>query len=203
MPVETVIFEPRPRTVPAVDPFVLRVGNDEALVYSYTRIKAPSSEEIKEKQGLGFPMADWELHILFVGWAKEELRKTQSTCYWCDRPITKKTISLEHLVPRSLGGKDVIENCVLACKKCNSRRGTMTPEEFRKSPWLAYLKGQGPRPKNKFRRKRERVGHVSPSTARWLIKVEKRKEARRLRRANRPDKAVSFQTIYMKSKLFV
>lgn len=56
-------------------------------------------------------------------------------CYWCKielRHPWKPTI--EHLVPRSLGGSNRQENLVLACDWCNQKRGVMEPREFR--AWL-------------------------------------------------------------------
>ncbi len=48
-------------------------------------------------------------------------------CRYCgakDRPLT-----IDHLVPRSQGGSDFIENLVVCCRNCNSRKGPRTPEQ--------------------------------------------------------------------------
>lgn len=44
--------------------------------------------------------------------------------------LTKDTVSLEHLQPRSKGGKTQIENLALASKKMNNLRGNKPLEEF-------------------------------------------------------------------------
>lgn len=37
---------------------------------------------------------------------------------------------IEHKIPRSRGGPDTLENCVLACGLCNRRKGTKTADEY-------------------------------------------------------------------------
>lgn len=48
-------------------------------------------------------------------------------------------LHLDHLTPRSQGGKDVASNLVLACRSCNSRRKDMSLAEWaRATPELAF-----------------------------------------------------------------
>lgn len=44
-----------------------------------------------------------------------------SNCVHCGRP---NSTTVEHVVPRSYGGLDTLENCRPACPPCNFRRGT-------------------------------------------------------------------------------
>lgn len=46
-------------------------------------------------------------------------------CQYCG---TSKDLTLDHLIPRSKGGKSVWTNLVTACKRCNARKGNNTPE---------------------------------------------------------------------------
>jgi 5-methylcytosine-specific restriction endonuclease McrA len=45
------------------------------------------------------------------------------TCGYCLEKLNKRTITLDHIIPKSKGGKDSWENCVSACKKCNEHKG--------------------------------------------------------------------------------
>jgi len=45
-------------------------------------------------------------------------------CVWCETPLTRETFSLDHVIPASWGGKNGIENLVLACRRCNWARGS-------------------------------------------------------------------------------
>ncbi len=51
------------------------------------------------------------------------------TCQYCGaRPGTEE-LSIDHVLPRSRGGKTTWENCVLACMVCNSRKASRTLDE--------------------------------------------------------------------------
>lgn len=49
-------------------------------------------------------------------------------CQYCGRKYPTTDLSLDHVIPRSLGGKTSWENIVCACLKCNIRKGGRTPE---------------------------------------------------------------------------
>lgn len=44
-------------------------------------------------------------------------------CWMCYCLLTRATASVDHLQPKSKGGKDRADNYMLACKQCNSARG--------------------------------------------------------------------------------
>ena len=43
-----------------------------------------------------------------------------------------RTLTLDHVIPQSKGGKDSWDNLVTACKKCNSEKADLTLEEYGK-----------------------------------------------------------------------
>jgi 5-methylcytosine-specific restriction endonuclease McrA len=45
------------------------------------------------------------------------------TCQYCKTPYTKSNLTLDHVMPISLGGKTNWTNIVAACGKCNSHKG--------------------------------------------------------------------------------
>jgi hypothetical protein len=45
-------------------------------------------------------------------------------CVWCGRELWREDLTLEHLLPRSRGGRTIAENLVVACRACNRRRRT-------------------------------------------------------------------------------
>ncbi len=52
------------------------------------------------------------------------------TCQYCGKSVKNpKDRTIDHILPRSRGGKTVWENVVLCCRKCNLRKGDRTPEE--------------------------------------------------------------------------
>lgn len=56
-------------------------------------------------------------------------------CCWCGCMTTeqrdkKNSSTIEHIIPKSLGGKNVLDNYAMACYKCNNKRNTLTIEKF-------------------------------------------------------------------------
>lgn len=47
-------------------------------------------------------------------------------CVYCS---SREDLTIDHVMPRSRGGKTKWTNLVTACKKCNARKGDYTPEE--------------------------------------------------------------------------
>jgi len=50
-------------------------------------------------------------------------------CQYCG--TTKGSMTIDHVVPKKLGGADNWENMVCACVRCNNRKGDNTPEKAR------------------------------------------------------------------------
>lgn len=50
-------------------------------------------------------------------------------CQYCGRKFSRQELTIDHVLPRSRGGRDTWENLVLACVKCNVRKGSRTPDE--------------------------------------------------------------------------
>lgn len=48
-------------------------------------------------------------------------------CAYCGSTCGRLTV--DHIIPRSRGGKNTFENCVASCRPCNSRKGCRTPRE--------------------------------------------------------------------------
>ena len=53
-------------------------------------------------------------------------------CVYCGVP--GKRFTIDHVVPKTKGGKSTFENCVTACKPCNHRKGHKTCQEIKMFP---------------------------------------------------------------------
>jgi len=51
------------------------------------------------------------------------------TCQYCTKSFAHTKLTLDHVLPRSRGGKTTWENIVTACKSCNNKKGNKTPHE--------------------------------------------------------------------------
>ena len=47
-------------------------------------------------------------------------------CQYCKQMFSYKELTLDHVLPKSLGGKLTWTNTVTACKKCNNQKGSHT-----------------------------------------------------------------------------
>ncbi|MCC6142662.1 MAG: HNH endonuclease [Candidatus Hydrogenedentes bacterium] len=55
--------------------------------------------------------------------------RDRNQCQYCGKRFPKQELTIDHVLPRSRGGKDTWNNLVLACTKCNVRKGNRLPDE--------------------------------------------------------------------------
>jgi 5-methylcytosine-specific restriction endonuclease McrA len=55
--------------------------------------------------------------------------RDQNRCQYCGKKFSTSDLSLDHVVPRSLGGEASWENLVCACLKCNVKKGGRPPQQ--------------------------------------------------------------------------
>lgn len=74
-------------------------------------------------------------------------------CPYCHKPIvTQEDLTIDHIIPRSKGGKDDVENLQPMHKACNSEKGCTVPETTKcdEVPIKKYRRNHH-KPKNKER----------------------------------------------------
>jgi 5-methylcytosine-specific restriction endonuclease McrA len=54
-------------------------------------------------------------------------KRDRMSCQYCGRKLQGDELTIDHVVPRSQGGKSTWENCVLACIRCNHTKADRTP----------------------------------------------------------------------------
>jgi 5-methylcytosine-specific restriction endonuclease McrA len=63
------------------------------------------------------------------------MRKIQKgVCHYCNSKVGKASLTMDHVVPLSRGGKSRKGNIVPACKECNNKKKYLLPIE-----WEEYL----------------------------------------------------------------
>jgi 5-methylcytosine-specific restriction endonuclease McrA len=75
--------------------------------------------------------------------------RDQGTCQYCGLKVSISEFEYEHVLPRSRGGKTTWENIVVACTRCNQRKGGRTPLEAG-----MRLMSTPRRPERSFRKRR-------------------------------------------------
>lgn len=58
---------------------------------------------------------------------KNILTRDGFRCAYCGND--KEKLTIDHIIPKSRGGKTSFENCVSSCKPCNNKKGDQTPTE--------------------------------------------------------------------------
>lgn len=56
------------------------------------------------------------------------------TCVYCGKRIETSNISIDHVIPKSKGGKSDFNNCVLACIPCNNKKNNRSCSEAKMYP---------------------------------------------------------------------
>lgn len=62
-------------------------------------------------------------HALFNG-------KASGKCEYCHKRLTPSTATFDHVKPQSAGGYHKVKNGALACRRCNSLKGSMAKGTF-------------------------------------------------------------------------
>jgi 5-methylcytosine-specific restriction endonuclease McrA len=57
---------------------------------------------------------------------REIFKRDSYQCQYCGN---RKQLTIDHIIPRSKGGKHIWNNVVTACATCNGRKGNRTPEQ--------------------------------------------------------------------------
>jgi len=55
--------------------------------------------------------------------------RDKNHCQYCGKKFPLSELSLDHVIPRSLGGQANWENLVCACTGCNAKKGGRTPKQ--------------------------------------------------------------------------
>ena len=56
-------------------------------------------------------------------------RRDQHLCLYCGNQMSEVTLTRDHVIPMSRGGKDSWNNVVSSCRRCNQRKGNRMLEE--------------------------------------------------------------------------
>jgi len=57
------------------------------------------------------------------------IRRDNSECQYCGCHVNRESVTIDHVIPKSRGGKHEWTNVVVSCKKCNTKKSNRTPTE--------------------------------------------------------------------------
>ena len=90
----------------------------ETAEFDIQKIKNPDISGIEYQQGTlqGYNIRNYLLE------------KHKRKCFYCGKTVSG--FEVEHMLPKSKGGSNRIDNLTLSCHDCNEKKGTLTAEEF-------------------------------------------------------------------------
>lgn len=119
---------------------VIEPGSYQAHDFvSWAELQAARDEECIRTVSKRIRVPEIILLTLFNGYPRMEVaftrrnlyRRDGFTCQYCGAQPGGAELSIDHVMPRSKGGRSSWSNCVLACTGCNRRKGNRTPAEAR------------------------------------------------------------------------
>jgi len=69
--------------------------------------------------------------------------RDKNRCQYCTKTFPTEQLTVDHIIPKSRGGKNTWTNLVASCKKCNQKKGCKTPSEA-----CMFLLNQPKKPKS-------------------------------------------------------
>lgn len=73
---------------------------------------------------------------------REAHRLYGGDCFYCGAPVRHEQLTIDHAEPEKLGGRDDLQNLLIACQPCNAGKGHRAIEAFSPTAgreWLAAL----------------------------------------------------------------
>src|SRR5262245_31411890 len=77
---------------------------------------------------------------------KETMFLDNFTCIYCG--VRSPDMTVDHFIPVSLGGPEIIQNLVACCSSCNTRKGARAPYECGIAPRFGRYAYVIPKPSN-------------------------------------------------------
>jgi 5-methylcytosine-specific restriction endonuclease McrA len=119
---------PRARIIDAANDFMTFTWDD------WSKIRPNEGEDVIRGIGRDFRIPEVILLTVYDKTAKRKVRFSRRAiykrdnyqCMYCGGMPGTEELTIDHVLPRCLGGQTTWLNCVVACVKCNSRKDAKT-----------------------------------------------------------------------------
>lgn len=72
----------------------------------------------------------WKAHMGRMKFSRRNMIiRDEHSCQYCGIRVGKSASTIDHVIPKSRGGKTNYANCVTCCKTCNNSKANKTPVE--------------------------------------------------------------------------
>lgn len=112
-----------------------RIRNIQKIIRSFSRYNIPSFTEVVRisLEKLEEDFVEKQRERVSPRDRKRIWRSQGFKCFYCRSLVPKGSMTIDHRIPKAMGGDSSKENVVLACHKCNMDKGSMSEEEFLKA----------------------------------------------------------------------
>jgi len=100
---------------------VVSTWDDVILFGQNNKIKHPSILKLKKLVRRNYFNSNFSRKAL--------IKRDKFSCQYCNIKLTASEITIDHVLPKSQGGKTSFLNCVVCCHDCNNKKADRTPEE--------------------------------------------------------------------------
>ena len=95
----------------------------ETAKFDMQKLENSDIQGVDYQRGRMFGQADKKAYLL---------EREQGCCIYCGIHASKAKMEIEHVIPRSRGGTDSLNNLVLSCHACNQAKGNLSLSEYLK-----------------------------------------------------------------------
>ncbi len=95
--------------------------NGESMASISSRLDIPAIIRLKKYVAKNYGPPRFRRKILF---ARDKMQ-----CQYCSCTLTWRSATIDHVYPKSLGGKTSWNNCVIACFSCNEKKANKTLDQ--------------------------------------------------------------------------
>jgi hypothetical protein len=100
---------------------ILSDWEDIDIYYGSSKIKLPATLRMKYYINKRYKQ------LIFS--KKAVLKRDHYNCQYCLKHLKPGQATVDHLLPKSMGGLSLFTNCVASCYDCNNKKGNRTPEQ--------------------------------------------------------------------------
>jgi 5-methylcytosine-specific restriction endonuclease McrA len=94
---------------------------DEIVKFGSIELLHPAIIRLKKRVNKKFSNPHFSRKIL--------ISRDNSSCQYCGKHLLPAQITIDHILPKALGGKTSFLNCVVCCKSCNTKKSYKTLQQ--------------------------------------------------------------------------
>ena len=100
---------------------VVSAWPDVEIYYDKKFIKFPATLRLKYFVKKNFAQLAFSRKAVF--------KRDRFACQYCGKFLKSGQVTVDHVIPKSVGGASSFNNCVTSCYACNNKKGNRTPEQ--------------------------------------------------------------------------